>query len=134
MSKSLVMLALAIISLLFTCTKQNPKLTESIQRGKEVYTEFCAVCHQETGLGVNNTFPPLAQSDYLENNKESSIRAIKYGLNGEITVNGKKYVGAMAQLGLTNKEIADVMNYISNSWGNKSNEIVTEDVVVAVKK
>lgn len=128
------MFVLAAISLLFTCAKQNPELTASIERGKEVYTDFCVVCHQESGLGVKNTFPPLAQSDFLFTNKEASIHAIKYGLNGEITVNGKKYNSAMTRLGLTDKEVSDVTNYIMNSWGNKSDEMVTEEEVSSIKK
>ena len=134
MSKSFGMFGLAMISLLLACAKQNPELSASVERGKEVYTEFCTVCHQPNGLGVENTFPPLAKSDYLFNNRKASIHAIKYGASGEITVNGKKYVGSMTRLGLSNKEIADVMNYIMNSWGNKSDKIVTEDEVTKVEK
>lgn len=128
------MIGLAFASLFLTCAKQNPELTASIERGKEIYTEFCVVCHQESGLGVKNTFPPLAQSDYLQNNKEASIRAIKYGMSGEITVNGQKYNSAMTRLGLTDTEVADVMNYISNSWGNKLDEMVTDEEVSKIKK
>lgn len=134
MKKYRLLLVLVATGLSFSCEKQNPELTASIQRGKVIYSEFCVVCHMDTGLGVENAFPPLAQSDYLLNNREKSIHMVKYGGSGEIIVNGKKYVGAMTNLGLTDKEVSDVMNYILNSWGNKSQDMVTEEEVAKVEK
>lgn len=113
---------------------QTDPLKDSIERGSEIYADFCVTCHLPDGKGVEGTFPPLANSDYLKNNREASIRGIKYGQEGEITVNGKTYNGYMASLGLDDKEIADVMNYITNSWGNKNDKIVTEEEVSKIKK
>lgn len=113
---------------------QNPKLQESIQRGEAVYSDLCITCHLPDGKGVPKVFPPLADSDYLKNKRTESIKAIKYGLSGEITVNGLKYNTPMAALGLTNKEVADVMNYITNSWGNKNDKIITEDEVSKIQR
>lgn len=112
---------------------QDP-LQESIERGSEVYTDFCMNCHMASGEGVENVYPPLAKSDYLVKNQEESIRGLKYGQQGEITVNGKKYNGFMPSPGLGDDEVADVMNYINNSWGNKNTKIVTEADVAAIKK
>lgn len=112
---------------------QDP-LQESIERGEEIYNDFCTTCHLPSGEGVENTFPPLAKSDFLIKNREASIRGIKYGQQGEIVVNGKPYNGVMAPLGLGDDEVADVMNYILNSWGNTSKDMVTEDEVAAIKK
>ena len=113
---------------------QNPKLQESIQRGEAVYSDLCITCHLPDGKGVPKTFPPLANSDYLKNKRTESIKAIKYGMSGEITVNGIKYNTPMAALGLTNKEVADVMNYITNAWGNKNDKIITEDEVSKIQR
>ena len=113
---------------------QNPKLQESIQRGEAVYSDLCITCHLPDGKGVPKIFPPLANSDYLKNKRPESIKAIKYGMYGEITVNGVKYNTPMAALGLTNKEVADVMNYITNSWGNKNDKIITEDEVSKIQR
>ena len=74
-------------------------------------------------------FPPLAKSDYLLTKRIESITAIKKGQKGEITVNGVKYNNMMAPLGLDDEEVADVMNYILNSWGNESKEMVTVEEV-----
>ncbi len=109
-------------------------LEESKKRGKEIYTDFCVTCHLPNGKGVEKTFPPLANSDYLMKNREASIRGIKYGQKGEIVVNGNTYNSTMAPMGLSDDEVADVMNYISNSWGNKNEKEVTEEEVAKVKK
>ncbi|MBP2832372.1 cytochrome c [Aquimarina sp. U1-2] len=113
---------------------QNSKLAESMARGKEVYADFCMQCHLADGKGTPNVFPPLAGSDWLVNKRLESIHSIKYGLNGPIQVNGKSYNSAMMPLGLEDEEIADVMNYIMNSWGNTQKEMVTVEEVANVKK
>lgn len=113
---------------------QDSELTESMKRGNEIYSDFCITCHLSKGEGVPYTFPPLAKSDYLMNNREESIRTVKYGLQGEITVNEIVYNSGMAAMGLEDEEVADVMNFIANSWGNRYDNIVTEDEVSKVQK
>ncbi len=118
----------------YVLTSQDP-LTESMKRGAEIYTEYCIQCHLGQGEGVKGTFPPLANSDWLlpEKRKEA-IRVVKYGQSGEIKVNGETYNGVMAELGLYDDEVADVMNYILNNWGNTSETLVTEEEVKKVEK
>ncbi|MCF6280260.1 MAG: cytochrome c [Flavobacteriaceae bacterium] len=115
-------------------TLQNDILKESIKRGNEIYTDFCVTCHLPNGKGMSGVFPPLANSDFLKEKQTESIRGIKYGMSREIIVNDKKYNGFMASMGLSNQEIADVMNYITNSWGNKNDKIITVEEVSEVKK
>ena len=112
---------------------QQKPLEQSIADGEEIYTDFCLQCHMANGKGVPGSFPPLANSDYL-NNIDQSIHAIKFGLKGPITVNGKSYNSNMINQGLDDEEIADVMNYILRSWGNKSSTIVTEEKVASIQK
>ncbi|MBG6128954.1 mono/diheme cytochrome c family protein [Aquimarina sp. EL_43] len=120
---------------LYTVSKtQDAKLLESIARGNEIYTDFCMQCHLPDGKGSPNVFPPLAGSDWLTNKRQESIYSIKYGLRGPIKVNGKTYNSAMTSLGLEDEEIADVMNYIMNSWGNTQKKMVTVEEVAGVKK
>ncbi|MCB0382244.1 MAG: cytochrome c [Psychroserpens sp.] len=104
-----------------------------MQRGAQVYNNLCVTCHLPSGKGVPKTFPPLANSDYLKNNRVKSISAIKYGLSGKITVNGEIYNTPMAAFGLTDREVADVMNYITNSWGNENPTLVTVKEVSKIK-
>ncbi|WP_084203384.1 c-type cytochrome [Psychroserpens damuponensis] len=113
--------------------QQSSALKESIIRGKSIYDDFCVSCHLPNGKGVPKAFPPLANSDYLKNNRAKSLKAIKYGQSGEITVNGQKYNGVMSPLGLENNEIADVMNYITNSWGNSNDKLTTVDEVSKIE-
>ena len=123
--KYIVVSYLICVLVLALSLRQDKELTESIKRGKSVYTDFCVTCHLENGEGVEYTFPPLAKSDDLANNREASIRGVKYGQRGEITVNGKVYDNTMMPMGLEDQEIADVLNYVMNSWGNKQEQPVT---------
>ncbi|UCS92920.1 cytochrome c [Echinicola marina] len=118
----------------FTFGDQDEALKASIKRGQEVYNDYCITCHMADGKGVSGTFPPLANSDFLLKNREQSIRAIKFGMSGEITVNKKAYNNTMSNLGLYDDEVADVMNYILNSWGNKSKKMVSEKEVKSIEK
>ena len=108
---------------------QKKPLEQSIADGKEIYNDFCVQCHLDNGEGVSGVFPPLARSNYLLSNVEMSIRGLKYGLSGPIVVNGEEYNGIMQNQGLDNLEIADVMNFILNNWGNESKEMITKNQV-----
>lgn len=123
-----------IVSCLGYYLFQDKELKESIERGKVIYTDFCITCHLETGEGVEFTFPPLANSDYLMNNREASIKGVKYGQRGELIVNGVTYNNTMMPLGLEDEEIADVMNYVLNSWGNSGAKMVTVEEVNSISR
>ena len=115
-------------------TNQSTELAKSMARGKEVYNETCIACHLGKGEGLKGTFPPLAKADYLMKTPNKAIASIKYGLKGKIVVNGVVYDGMMPSPNLGNDEIADVMNYILNSWGNVSKQpMITEKMVERVK-
>ncbi|MDT0554463.1 c-type cytochrome [Patiriisocius hiemis] len=116
-----------------TSVKQTP-LEKSIERGAVVYKDFCVQCHLPTGKGVPGNFPPLAGSNWLTEKRTESIHAVKYGQKGEIKVNGVTYNGIMTPMGLSDKEIADVLNYSMNSWGNTQKVMVTEEEVAKVSK
>ena len=109
---------------------QEPsKFEASINRGELVYENMCITCHLPNGKGVPKAFPPLAKSDYLRDNQTKSITAIKKGMSGKIVVNGTTYNSVMALLGLSYQEVADVTNYINNSWGNEVDKFVTPEKV-----
>lgn len=102
--------------------------------GKEIYTDFCIQCHGANGKGDGKNFPPLDGSDWLKKKRKQSIHAVKFGQSGEIIVNNKKFNNIMPPMGLSNKEIADVMNYIMHSWSNTSGKKVTEAEVEKIAK
>ena len=112
---------------------QDSRLKKSMEAGKRVYERACTVCHQSEGQGIRSVFPPIAKSDYLMKDLNRSIRELITGSSGEITVNGIKYNGVMPATGLNDKDIADVLNYIRNSWGNKG-KMVTPAMVYTVRK
>lgn len=106
-------------------------LTKEIQiaRGKQVYLQTCFVCHQTEGQGIADQIPPLAKSDYLLSDKDRSIRAVLQGLSGEVVVNGKTYNGVMVPMNnLSDHEIANVLTYVRNSWGNSGDAVNAEEV------
>jgi mono/diheme cytochrome c family protein len=130
--KLLISTCLTIFTSSSALFAQDQNLQESMERGKELYADFCVTCHMDNGEGVPNVFPPLAKSDYLVEKREASIRGVKYGQSGEIVVNGVTYNNMMMELGLTDEEVADVMNYVLNSWGNKSQTMVTAREVASI--
>lgn len=110
----------------------NKSLAEKIASGKQIFTKTCFACHQANGEGIANVFPPLAKSDYLNADVKRAIGFVLNGKTGEITVNGKKYNNIMTKQVLTDDEIADVLTYVYNSWGNNKTNI-TPAMVSEVK-
>ncbi|MEK6627880.1 MAG: c-type cytochrome, partial [Bdellovibrionota bacterium] len=108
-------------------------LKERISAGKMVYEQNCAACHQADGMGLKGAFPPLAKSDYLMADKKRAIGNIINGLEGKVVVNGSEYNGVMPALGLDDEDVANVLSFIRNSWGNNSDEVTTSEVK-AVRK
>jgi nitrite reductase (NO-forming) len=115
--------------------KSNPKiagLTKEIQvqKGKGVYMQTCFVCHQPDGMGLSNQFPPLAKSDFLASlTKDDYIRGVLMGRNGQITVNGKNYNATMVPMNyLSDEQIANVLTYVRNSFGNNGESVSIDDV------
>ncbi|MEY4382958.1 MAG: hypothetical protein RI995_500, partial [Bacteroidota bacterium] len=110
-------------------------LEKSIANGKEIYADFCVQCHLVNGKGDSKNFPPLVGSDWVGNKITQSIHAIKFGLAGEIKVNAKKFNNTMPPaVGLSDQEIADVMNYVRNSWGNQHRQMISVAQVEQVKQ
>lgn len=108
---------------------------KSIVRGKEVYGLYCQNCHMEDGKGMPEVNPPLVKADYMKRPAKDLISVILKGSTASLTINGKKYVGAMpAQEYLNDEQIADVLNYIKNSWGNKIPGNITPAMVKAQRK
>ena len=115
-------------------------LSQQITSGKEIYSKvspgggMCVACHLPNGKGQPGAFPPLADSDWVLGDKERLIKISIHGLQGEIAVNGEKYVGVMQGFGqplaspLDDQQIADVLTYIRNEWGNSVSAISPEEV------
>jgi nitrite reductase (NO-forming) len=95
-----------------------------VEKGKQVFMQTCFVCHQPDGKGIPNQIPPLAGSDFLMADAERAIRIVLQGRSGEVIVNGKTYNGTMVPLNnLSDYEIANVLTFVRNSWGNTGDAI-----------
>lgn len=103
-------------------------LSDRIRMGKVTYNQSCAACHQADGKGVPGAFPPLVKSDFLNADKSRAIGVVKNGLAGAITVNGEKYNSVMPALGLQDEDIANVLTYVYNSWGNSKKTVSASEV------
>ena len=102
-------------------------LEERISFGRDVYMSVCQACHMADGSGIQGAFPPVAESDYLED-VDASISAIVHGLQGEIVVNGETYNGVMPRQNLNNEQVANVMTFVLNSFGNDGGMVTPDDV------
>jgi len=103
--------------------------------GKGVYAQYCQVCHQASGEGLAGNYPPLAGTEWVTGDKSRLIGIILNGLEGEIEVNGEKYNNIMASHSyLTDKQIADVLTYIRQSWGNEASAVTPEEVAAEREK
>jgi nitrite reductase (NO-forming) len=135
MKKIILIAGVLLGALLLSSFSPDPKLTESIKRGKEVYITYCQSCHMEDGKGLPGLNPPLAQADYLKKSSATLVNVILKGQSGEVVVNGKKYNAMMpAQEYLSDEEIADVLNFVRNSWGNKIAGTITPAFVKSLRK
>lgn len=132
MLKSFLLISLITGGYLFTA---QDDLTESVKRGKEVYSSTCQSCHMAAGEGIPGAFPPLAKSDFLMKDQKRAVGVVVHGLSGEVIVNGQTYNMVMpAQSHLTDQQVADVLNYVQNNFGNKSATAVTPAVVAEIRK
>ena len=105
---------------------------DRIKFGARTFTNNCLACHQASGSGIKGVFPPLANSDYLNADKNRAIQTVVHGREGPIVVNGDKYNSVMPGQVLNDEDVANVLTYIYSVWGN-SKKIVTPAEVKAIR-
>jgi mono/diheme cytochrome c family protein len=104
-------------------------LQASVERGKKVYMEQCLVCHQADGGGVQNMHPPLIKTKWVLGDKTVLVQIVLKGLTGDIEINENIYHNVMApHADLSDQQIADVLTYVRNSFGNKAKAITPAEV------
>ncbi len=98
--------------------------------GAKIYAATCQACHQASGLGLPNQFPPLVGSEWVTGSEERLLRIILHGVVGEIEVEGEMFNGSMPTWGPTFKdeELAAVATYVRQAWGNKAAPVTTATV------
>ena len=122
----------------------NPKMLEkTYPRGVAAFKTVCQTCHGADGNGVKSLAPPLNRSDWVMGDKRRLIPILLYGLNGPVMVNGTmyqppEYNAEMPAIGnnkeLTDEDIAQLLSYIRNAWGNKGSRITRDDIGDARQK
>jgi mono/diheme cytochrome c family protein len=107
----------------------------SMERGQKVYADRCLTCHFADGGGVQRLNPPLIKTKWVLGDKTVLVQIILKGMNGEVEINGGIYHNVMApQTDLSDLQIADVLTYIRNSFGNKAKAITPAEVSAIRKK
>ena len=119
----------AAMFFLSTHASAQGDLKASMERGKKVYDLTCLACHQANGSGVPNLNPPLKQTKWVLGDKDTLITILLNGMNEEIEIDGEYFSNTMpSQAALKDEQIADVLTYIRNSFGNKADAVTVEEV------
>ena len=112
--------------------KEALRLERKLSSGEKIFAARCASCHQANGLGIDGQFPPLAGSEWVSADPAVISNIILKGLKGEIVVKGKTYGTSaavnMAAVPISDREIANVVTYVRQSWGNSSSEVSEGEV------
>jgi mono/diheme cytochrome c family protein len=104
------------------------EITAMLPQGEAIFKSKCVVCHQATGLGIENVFPPLANSDYLLADKPRAVAQTLNGSKIEMIVNGKTYTQEMLPQVDTKEDAVAVINYVLNNFGNKGGYVTLDQV------
>ncbi|MBL7700248.1 MAG: cytochrome c [Chitinophagaceae bacterium] len=132
MKSSILTVTILFIAVVFSSAKNNPAqdaLKLSIERGKKVYDNTCLACHQVNGSGVPGMNPPLKKTKWVLGDKKVLINIVLKGLDQEIEVNDETYSNVMPAFAhLSDQEIADVLTYVRNSFGNKASQVTEAEV------
>lgn len=137
--KSKILLGLSLALFIWACTgksnKEGSTQQETVKKeqymveGQKLYMKYCSTCHQKEGTGLGELYPPVAKSDYVDNNLESVICIMKNGISGPLEVNGVVYNQPMpGVMGITSLEIAEIATYMYNSWGREGDMISVKKV------
>jgi len=111
-------------------------IRKQFPRGAGIFETICQTCHGKDGNGVARVAPPLNNSEIVAD-KNKMIPIVLFGLSGPVQVNGKLYQapeinGDMPGIGqndeYNNEDIAEVLNYVRNSWNNKSERVTADDI------
>jgi mono/diheme cytochrome c family protein len=108
------------------------KLERKIESGKKTFISKCSSCHQSNGQGLPNMFPPLAGSEWVNSDPGLISKIILKGLKGKIVVKGETWgtvpTQQMAAVDINDREIANVVTYVRQAWGNSASEVTEQQV------
>jgi nitrite reductase (NO-forming) len=112
----------------------NLTIQQQIDAGGKLFKGTCSVCHQPEGTGIPAVFPPLAKSDFLMADRERAMRIVLNGLTGTVKVNGNDFTSVMPPMSqLNDDEIANILTYVRNSWGNVDPVAITSAEITKMR-
>ncbi|MFC7337698.1 PVC-type heme-binding CxxCH protein [Haloferula chungangensis] len=117
--------------------RSDKSFAKTYELGRTIFNKegSCVTCHQESGDGLKEIYPPISSGEWVTGDKDRLIKLVLHGIWGKIEVNGKVYdpekgvppmtaVGAM----FNDKEVAAVLTYVRSSWGNDASDVSEEEV------
>lgn len=133
MCMKLVAATLLLPALYLTSPQQAPlsSVKASVERGSKVYQSICLTCHQADGLGVQRMNPPLVKTKWVLGDKKALVKIVLNGLKGgEIEIDGDDFHNPMPPQAtqLSDQQIADVLTYVRNSFGNRASAVTLAEV------
>lgn len=113
----------------------GPREIDMMALGARIYNQNCVACHQASGMGLPGVYPPLVNSDWVQDNPHRLVKVILAGLAGPVTVNGNEYNNAMTAFDrLSDQQIAAVLTYIRTDEDyNNASYAVSEELVAEVR-
>lgn len=100
----------------------------ALLQGKSIYSQNCLTCHQADGLGVSGLNPPLSRTTWVLGDKTRLVKVLLNGLQGQ-DIDGEPYNNVMPSHDfLSDQQIADVLTYVRNSFGNKAVAVKAPEV------
>jgi cytochrome c551 len=120
-----------MLGILASCGGRDARFQQYFVQGEKLYEQHCSNCHQKNGQGLGRVYPPVHSSDFMQQNFNEVICLMKYGMTGEVVVNGVAYNQAMPGVAaLTPLELAAIATYIYNS-GEHARGLVEQTEVSA---
>jgi mono/diheme cytochrome c family protein len=116
----IILSSLLFVGFIISCESESGiEFKRYYSEGEQVYQTHCQNCHGVHGEGLVSLVPPLTDSVYFKNNKAKLACSIRQGLKDPIIVGGKGFAGVMPRQDLSPIELAEVITYVQNSFGNK---------------
>jgi mono/diheme cytochrome c family protein len=101
------------MSVAAAATENDSVATQALERGRALFLDNCAECHQSNGRGLKGIYPSLASSEVVRGSGTDVALQLIIG-RGEMP----SFAGAMNP-----QDMADVVNYVRNAWGNTGDSI-----------
>ncbi len=132
MKKSALIIVFACSALFMVAAQTKPVPKKNMDAGRKVYETYCLVCHQQDGTGVPRMNPPLTKTSYVLGDKKKLIGIVLKGMDEQVEIDGNFYTNVMAPHDfLSDQEVADVLTYVRNSFGNKASIVTAAEVKAA---